>query len=94
MKKEILKNSTNAFHAIDKQLLDGYNEFILCGCCSDICVMQFALSLKTYLNQTNHSAKVKVIKEGVATYDAPYHQAKEYHEMALKLMEQSGIELI
>ena len=94
VKNEILKNSTNAFHAINKSLFDNYNEFVLCGCCTDICVMQFALSLKTYLNQIECAGKVKVLKEGVATYDAPHHKAEGYHMMALKLMEQSGIELI
>lgn len=94
VKHEILKNCTNAFHAIDKDLYSQYDEFILCGCCTDICVMQFALSLKTYLNQIDRISKVKVIKDGVATYDAPHHKAEGYHQMALKLMEQSGIELI
>lgn len=91
---EILKNSTNAFHAIDKGLFDKYDEIVLCGCCTDICVLQFALSLKTYLNQIDNSSKVKVLKDGVATYDAPHHKAEGYHMMALKLMEQSGIELV
>ncbi|PXX79617.1 cysteine hydrolase family protein [Dielma fastidiosa] len=94
VKKEILKNSTNAFHAIDPHLYDGYDEFVLCGCCTDICVLQFALSLKTYLNQIDSNHKVKVVKAGVATYDAQHHKAEGYHSMALKLMEQSGIELI
>lgn len=94
VKHEILKNSTNAFHAIDKDLYSQYDEFVLCGCCTDICVLQFALSLKTYLNQIDRESKVKVLKKGVATYDAPHHQAEGYHMMALKLMEQSGIELI
>ena len=33
-----------------------------------------------------------VVKENaVATYDAPYHPASEYHPMAIKMMSQSGI---
>ena len=88
------KNSTNAFHALDmNSFINEYDEYILVGCCSDICVMQFALTLKTYLNQYNNASKVIVYKEGIATYDAPHHPAKEYHEMAIKLMEQSGIKV-
>ncbi len=90
----ILKNSTNAFHAIDKALYEQYDEFVVCGCCTDICVMQFALSLKTYLNQIDSFKPVRVLKDGVATYDAPNHAAESFHTFALKMMQQSGIELI
>ena len=64
---------------------------MLVGCCTDICVMQFALSLKTYLNQMNMAKQVVVKENGVATYDAPYHPANEYHSMAINMMAQSGI---
>lgn len=88
----IEKNSTNTFHALDVEMMCGkYEAFEIVGCCSDICVMQFALSLKTYLNHCNMKKDVTVIKDGVATYDAPYHCAAIYHDMALKIMEQSGI---
>ena len=50
--KEVLeKNSTNTFHVLNKAILKDYDSFKIVGCCSDICVMQLALSLKTYLNQ-------------------------------------------
>lgn len=94
--KEIVsKNSTNAFHALDIQsLVHEYDEFIMVGCCSDICVMQFALSFKTYLNHQNLNKPLLIYKDCVATYDAPSHVADEYHEFALKVMEQSGIQII
>lgn len=89
--KILEKNSTNTFHVIDKEILKKYDSFKLVGCCSDICVMQFALSLKTYFNQMNMPQQVIVVKKGIATYDAPHHPAKEYHDMAVKMMAQSGI---
>lgn len=90
--KDILeKNSTNTFHVLDKKMLEKYDSFKLVGCCSDICVMQFALSLKTYLNQMNMKQSVIVVEKGIATYDAPTHPAKEYHSMAVNMMAQSGI---
>lgn len=89
----IEKNSTNAFHVVDKELLDCYDEFVLVGCCSDICVMQFALSLKTYFNQCNSNKKVTVLKDGIATYHGDGHDRELYHEMALNLMKQSGISI-
>ena len=87
----IEKNSTNTFHVLDKEILKDYDSFMITGCCTDICVMQFALSLKTYLNQMNMAKQVVVKENGVATYDAPYHPANEYHSMAINMMAQSGI---
>lgn len=85
------KNSTNTFHVLDKEILKNYDSFKIVGCCSDICVMQLALSLKTYLNQMDMPQQVIVAEKGIATYDAPYHPAGEYHRMALNMMAQSGI---
>lgn len=91
VKELIQKNSTNTFHAIDKASLEGYDKFVLVGCCSDICVMQFALTLKTYLNHVDHPAEVWVPSDCIATYDAPYHPASQYHDMAVNMMSQAGI---
>ena len=89
----IEKNSTNAFHVMDKGLLDDYDEFVLVGCCSDICVLQFALSLKTYFNQCNLNKNVIVLKDGIATYQGEGHERDLYHELAINLMRQSGISI-
>lgn len=85
------KNSTNTFHVLDKEILKDYDSFMIVGCCSDICVLQFALSLKTYLNQMNMPKQVVLVEKGVATYDAPTHPASDYHKMAINMMAQSGI---
>lgn len=93
----IEKNSTNAFHAmknhpvLDDKEIDTY---ILTGCCSDICVLQFALTLKTYFNATNQLKKVIVAKNGIETYHAPGHDAKEMNEVAYQLMQAAGIEVV
>lgn len=91
VKETIQKNSTNTFHALNKAILNQYDRFVIVGCCSDICVMQFALSLKTYLNHMNMDKDVCVPQNCIATYDAPIHNADEYHHMALNMMAQSGI---
>lgn len=94
-KEVVTKNSTNAFHALDIQaLVKEYDEFIMVGCCSDICVMQFALAFKTYLNHLNLNKRLLILKDCVATFDAPTHVADVYHEFALKIMEESGIQVI
>lgn len=90
----VSKNSTNAAWTLPlRSLAYHYDEFIIVGCCTDICVLQLALSLKTYLNQNNHNKAVIVPQDTVATYNIPdIHDAKEYQEFALKLMHNAGID--
>ncbi len=93
----IEKNSTNGF------LKDGFQaflaahpeceRFVVCGVCTDICVMQFALSLKTYGNQNNRKLEVLVPVNTVATYDAPGHSGDLMQAMALQIMAQAGMTL-
>lgn len=96
----IEKNSTNAFHALselDFQTLAGRDTdaIILTGCCTDICVLQFALSLKTYLNAHAIHKQVIVPVDCVETYDMDQlHPAADYNEMALALMANAGIEVV
>lgn len=75
-----------------KDLKINIPDFIITGCCTDICVMTLALSIKTYFNQFNIDAKVIVPIDCVDTYNTEnIHNAEEYNEMALALMKQQGI---
>ena len=89
----IQKNSTNGFFALEKaNLVDG-DEYIIVGCCTDICVAQLALTLKIYGNDSDATKKVIVVKDAVSTYDNDYHNAEEYSDAAFKLMSVAGIEI-
>lgn len=96
----IYKNSTNGFHELEdyrKYLLEHPNtvkEIIITGCCTDICVMQFALTLKTWLNAQDIDMRVIVPVDCVDTYEASYHKAVYFNEIALTLMQQAGIEVV
>lgn len=90
----IEKNSTNAFHAMHNYPVFQDNQidtYIITGCCSDICVLQFALTLKTYLNAQNVDKKVIVPMNAIETYDAPGHDAKQMNEVSYNLMKAAGI---
>lgn len=91
--KEIIKkNTTNSFLAIeDKKIFEEYDAFEIVGCCTDICVLQFALTLKTYLNSIHLNKDVIVFQNLVDTFDSENHNRKEYHNFALKLMANGGI---
>lgn len=90
----IEKNSTNGFHVLDVKMLEAYDEFIICGCCSDICVLHFALSLKTYLDQFNIDKKINVYENSIATFNTETHPAPEYQKMALSIMKLAGINIL
>ena len=92
----IPKNSTNGFHEEKfRELLECHPEtdtFIVTGDCTDICVMQFCLSLKTYFTQKNKAVRIIVPVNCAETYDAPYHSSDFCNIAAYKLMKDSGIE--
>ena len=93
-----LKNSTNAIFApgmlADLEKSRNLKEVIICGCCTDICVLNFSLSLKTYFNQKNKNVRVFVVKSATETYDAPDHNRDEYNKIAYSLMNVNGIEVV
>lgn len=91
--EQVCKNSTNAFVRLlsaRPKLID-YDYVVVTGVCTDICVMQLALSVKAYFTEFNSSGSVIVLTDAVETYDSPVHNADLYNMTALKLMEQSGV---
>lgn len=87
----IYKNTTNGFWDIEPRRLRDYIEFIVLGSCTDICIMQFALSLRTWLNKVRQDNDVIVYQEGVQTFDTEDHNGDMYHNFALQIMKQAGI---
>lgn len=106
----VRKNSTNACWALNLEefcsyslheelekeywTTDDYEEVVIVGCCTDICVMQLAIGMKTFFNEKNIDIPITIPRDCVATYDAPYHSALRYHEMALSMMELAGIKIV
>ena len=68
--------------------------FVLVGCCTDICVQQAALTLKTWMNRQNRNSRVIVLRDLVATFEGPSHPAALCGAMALQNMAQSGVEIL
>ena len=94
----IRKNSTCGF--VTKEFFEYFEnnkneieEIILTGCCTDICVLNFAIPLKTYINEHNLPIKVTIYKNTVETYNSDAHNREEYNQMAFKIMGQNGIEI-
>lgn len=94
----IPKNSTNGFHEEKfRQLLSSRPDtdtFIVTGDCTDICVLQFCLALKTYFTQKNKNVRIIIPTSCVETYDAPFHSSDFANLAAYKLLKDSGIEFV
>ncbi|HAX72846.1 MAG TPA: cysteine hydrolase [Firmicutes bacterium] len=93
----ILKNSTNGFlePAFQKWLKNhpSIHQFIIIGDCTDICVEQFAITLKTYFNAINRQSRVIVPMSCVETYDLLEHVGDLMNLIALYKMHLNGVEV-
>lgn len=94
----IPKNSTNGFHEKKfRDLLECHPDidtFIVTGDCTDICVMQFCLTLKTYFTFRDRAVRIILPLDCTDTYDAPGHGSDFSNLAACKLMKDSGVELV
>lgn len=100
------KNSTNGIMSVNplnselidkysKERIQGLNTFIITGCVTDICVYQFTLSLKAYLNENNIKARIIVPIDCVDTFDIPgVHDAEFMNVVFLNSMLSNGIEVV
>lgn len=93
----VKKNSTNGFIEPEFQKIinnNNKNTFIVTGDCTDMCVMQFAMTLKCDFNRRNIKSRVIVPYELTATYDMLGHDAELSEIMALYIMNLNGIEIV
>lgn len=95
------KNSTNTFMAPDFAQWHAdhgstYKDWIITGCCTDLCILQFALSLQAWLNEHNCTdQRVIVPADCVDTYHVPeVHPAPFWNETALANMAANGITIV
>lgn len=91
------KNSTNGF--LEKEFADmlvtsGRTNFIITGDCTDMCVIQLALTLKADFNRRNIKSRVIVPYELTATCSLPEHNPELAEIMALYIMKMNGIEVV
>lgn len=78
----------------DIEKMKNLDEIIIIGCCTDICILNLAIPLQNYFDQKDLNVKITVPKNAVETYDAPNHSREEYNNIAFKLMNQAGINLV
>ncbi len=96
--KLIPKNSTNGFleEEFQKWLKENshINTFIITGDCTDICIQQFATTLKAWFNMKNKKSRVIVPINAVETYDLEMHNGDLLDVMALYNMIVNGVDVV
>jgi nicotinamidase-related amidase len=96
--KLIKKNSTNGMYApaFQEWLKDNFHKrtYVLIGDCTDICVLQLALSIRAYYDQHNTEVEIMVVKELVDTYDLGLHDADVMNLFSFYVMHNSGIRIV
>lgn len=94
---QFYKNSTNTFVSPDFQNflpeIEKYKDIIITGCCTDLCILQFALSLNSWLNEHNKKEnRILLPIDCVETYHIPdVHDAKMWNQFAIENMAANGI---
>lgn len=93
------KNSTCALFApgMMEMLLKMNNleRVIITGCCTDICIQNFAVALRNFFDQFNMNVEIIVPRNAVETFDIPnVHDRAKYNERAFNVMQDTGIKLI
>lgn len=91
------KKSTNPFFSEGfKEWLEEnpqITDFIVTGTCTDICVMQFCLTLKAWFNNNNKKSDIILPLNAVETFDQGGHNITLTNTMAVYFMEQMGIDV-
>ncbi|EES91208.1 cysteine hydrolase [Clostridium botulinum C] len=98
-----------SIHIIDKNSTNGYmeekfiewmkrnnniNNFIVIGNCTDICIMQFVLSLKSHFNKNNKKINIFIPTDSVDTFDTDYHNGDLMNLIGLYNMKLNGIKIV
>lgn len=78
------------------ETLEEEADLIVTGCCTDLCVLQLALPLRSWLNENNRkNSRVIVPLNCVETYDAKgVHGAEFWNEAALANLKANGIDVV
>jgi len=90
----IEKNSTNGFLEEAFNIESNIENVIIVGDCTDICIYQFAISVRADFNRKNQGKRVIVPMNYVDTFHAPFHNGDFMNAVFLSSMMDNGIEVV
>lgn len=93
------KNSTCALFApgMMEMLMEmvKLKRVVIVGCCTDICIQNFAIALRNFFDELNMDVEIIVPKNAVETFHIPsVHDRDENNKRAYTVMENTGIKLV
>lgn len=93
------KNSTCALFApgMMEMLLQMKNleRIVITGCCTDICIMNFAVALRNFMDEWNVDVDIVVPINAVETFHIPnVHEREEANQFGYRVMESNGVRLV
>ena len=93
------KNSTCALFApgMMEMLMEmaSLKRVVLVGCCTDICIQNFAIALRNFFDELNMDVEIIVPKNAVETFHiSGVHDRDENNKRAYTVMENTGIKLV
>mgnify|MGYP003369112923 CR=1 FL=1 len=95
----INKNSTNGFFAskffeVFEEYINNDFNFVVSGCCTDICILQFCLTFKGYLNSINKNLEIFIPINLIETYEREKDYKEKVVNASMYLMSNMGIKLV
>lgn len=95
---QVEKNTTNGFFAPQFQIYlkahPDLEKITVIGCCTDICVLNFCVTMKTYSQTVGKPITIIVPENAVDTFNLPGHDKLTYHKTALGMLKGAGIQVI
>ncbi len=93
------KNSTCALFApgMMEMLMEmiSLQRVVIVGCCTDICIQNFAIALRNFFDELNMDVEIIVPKNAVETFHIPeIHDREVNNARAYTVMENTGIRLV
>lgn len=92
--KNSINGALNWDLQIDLEDLRDLKEIVICGVCTDLCVLDFVRTLARYMDEINHKVQIFVVASSCSTYDAPGHDKAEEEELAYRMMRAAGVEVV
>ena len=74
-----------------RENLGAVDNYVITGGFSDVCVMQFALSMNAYFDQLNKPKNIIVIENATQTFDSDGHDGAKMHVFAVYNMILNGV---
>ncbi len=96
---DIPKNTTNGFQTEQfkkfyQEHYEEYDEIVVVGCCTDICVTDFATSLAKFHETNGINTPITVPMDLVETFDGPNHDRNVMNEVGFENLRKAGVNLV